>query len=58
MNGLFFSTGFSHKYDFVDCGLEFLPLRQRDRARVIDSKRHAHKKFCKDDDAPAYIRRK
>ncbi|CAF1308547.1 unnamed protein product [Rotaria magnacalcarata] len=42
----------------LDCGLEYLPMRKRDRARVIDSKQHAHKKFCKDEDSPAYIRRK
>jgi hypothetical protein len=42
----------------LDCALEYLPLRKRDRARVIDSKQHAHKKFCKDEDTPAYIRRK
>ncbi len=42
----------------IDCALEYLPLRKRDRARVIDSKQHAHKKFCKDEDTPAYIRRK
>ena len=47
-----------HERNFLDCALEYLPLRQRDRARVIDSKQHAHKKFCKDEDAPAYIRRK
>jgi len=38
--------------------LEYLPLRSRDRARVIDSKQHAHKKYCKDEDTATYIRRK
>jgi hypothetical protein len=47
-----------HKKFCLDCGLEYLPLRQRDRARVIDSKQHAHRRFCKDEDTPAYIRRK
>ncbi|CAF0920792.1 unnamed protein product [Adineta ricciae] len=42
----------------LDCALEYLPLRKRDHARVIDSKQHAHKKYCKDEDTPAYIRRK
>ncbi|CAF0868707.1 unnamed protein product, partial [Didymodactylos carnosus] len=39
------------------CSVDQLPLRSRDRARVIDSSKHAHKKFCKDDE-PAYIRRR
>jgi len=46
------------RFFFLDCGLEYLPLRSRDRARVIDSKQHAHKKYCKDEDTATYIRRK
>ncbi|CAF1328434.1 unnamed protein product [Rotaria sp. Silwood1] len=41
----------------LGCALEYLPLRKRDRSRVIDSKQYAHKKFCKNEDTPAYIRR-
>jgi hypothetical protein len=47
-----------YRKSFLDCALEYLPLRKRDQARVINSKQHAHKKFCKDEDTPAYIRRK
>ena len=52
------SVKHSSEKSCLDCGLEYLPLRTRDRARIIDSKQHAHKKFCKEEDTPAYIRRK
>ncbi|CAF5093473.1 unnamed protein product [Rotaria sp. Silwood1] len=41
----------------LGCALEYLPLRKRDRSRVIDSKQYAHKKFCKNEDTQVYIRR-
>uniref|UniRef100_A0A2C9JJG3 STING ER exit protein n=1 Tax=Biomphalaria glabrata TaxID=6526 RepID=A0A2C9JJG3_BIOGL len=40
----------------LDCPLEKLPLRKRDRARVIDSQKHAHKLTC-DPDEIVYIKR-
>ncbi|KAL3870444.1 hypothetical protein ACJMK2_038512 [Sinanodonta woodiana] len=40
----------------LDCPMEKLPLRTRDKARVIDSHKHAHKITCDPDDI-VYLRR-
>ncbi|KAL5012649.1 hypothetical protein ScPMuIL_011200 [Solemya velum] len=40
----------------LDCPKDKLPLRKRDKARVIDSQKHAHKITCDPDDI-VYLRR-
>lgn len=41
----------------IDCPIDKLPMRRRDNARVIDSKKHAHKLTCDKVPDPVYIKR-
>merc|ERR1712142_304193 len=41
----------------IDCAIDKLPMRRRDNARVIDSKKHAHKLTCDKELDPVYIKR-
>lgn len=41
----------------LDCGIEKLPLRKRDGARVLDKAKHAHK-VTSDPDETVYLKRK
>ena len=41
----------------IDCSIDKLPMRKRDNARVIDSKKHAHKLTCDKEQDPVYIKR-
>ena len=40
----------------TDCAIDKLPLRKRDKARVIDSNKHVHKLTCQPGDT-VYLRR-
>lgn len=41
----------------LDCTMDRLPLRPRDKARVIDGHKHAHKLSCDPDEEVIYLKR-
>ena len=43
-------------FECLDCPIEKLPIRRRDKARVIDSNKHAHKLTCEPDET-VYLKR-